>query len=104
MLVTDPLQPVGGLITTFTMQQLIVHTVSKYLNFNFTKSNQPAEEIECINGEIQDGPNGVIEICVYGDWYPLCGDLDGWNHQDAETACRNLGQNPEGTTSSYLTF
>ena len=55
------------------------------------------DPVACVNGDIQIvGGNKVVELCVYGDWYPLCGDGNGWNVNDAEVVCRTLGENPEG--------
>lgn len=46
----------------------------------------------------------MIEVCSNGEFRLICGTTDGWNDKDAETACRELGHNPHGTSMGKLHY
>ena len=38
--------------------------------------------------------NGIVEVCLDGNWGPICGDH--WSYNDASVACKQLGYSPYG--------
>ena len=38
--------------------------------------------------DVQTAVNGRVEICLDGQWSPVCGKW--WNYRDAEVVCRQL--------------
>ena len=38
--------------------------------------------------------NGIVEVCLDGNWGPICGD--DWSYNDASVACKQLGYSPYG--------
>ena len=43
---------------------------------------------------------GRVEFCSSGRWVSVC--YDGWDNNDAQVVCRQLGYNVEGTRKSYM--
>ena len=51
-------------------------------------------QLRLVNGSIPNA--GRLEICIMDQWGTICND--GWTHDNAEVACRQLGYSTDGKT------
>ena len=49
-------------------------------------------QLRLVNGSIPNA--GRLEICIMDQWGTICND--GWTHDNAEVACRQLGYSTDG--------
>ena len=58
------------------------------------------EGANCTNGELRlihgfHECEGTVQVCFNGRWGSICDDF--WDHRDAQTVCRVVGCETEGT-------
>ena len=54
---------------------------------------------ECISGSVQlvngtDNSSGLVELCIFGFWEPVCGDS--FTENEGMVVCQQLGEYSDG--------
>ena len=59
---------------------------------------------ECASGSVRlvngtDNSSGLVELCIFGFWEPVCGDS--FTENEGMVACQQLGEYSDGQYHSY---
>ena len=55
--------------------------------------------LSCIQGDIRNNSNGILEYCNAGTWNSICADY--WTNTHATVACKQLGYSNQGQFVDY---
>ena len=68
-----------------------------YMAYQFIVSCEECENDDIrLTDEGQPPNEGRVEICVDGEWGPICDRYNFWNEEAAAVVCRQLGLSPAG--------